>query len=292
MSDDAGFGISVVLPVYAGADPDHLRRALESVFAQTHPAEEVLVVEDGPLLPAHEQVLDRLGDAQPSLRRVRLEHNGGVAVATQAGVEAAAHPWIARMDADDLAMPERFARQLAVVRRGDVDVVGTAMVEFGDDEQVDVGLRAMPTEHDAIVRRMRRSNPLNHPTVLFRRSLALGVGGYRRLDHLEDYDLFARMWAAGARLHNLPEPLLHYRADDAMFARRRQTGIHRSELQLQRNLHDYGLVSRPGMLLNLVARTGFRLLPESLMRRAYRVLFHQPPAAGRYSDQPSERRIP
>jgi glycosyltransferase involved in cell wall biosynthesis len=275
VSADAGLGISVVLPVYAGADPDHLRRALESVFAQTHPADEVLVVEDGPLLPSHEQVLDELGHAQPSLRRVRLERNGGVAVATQAGVEAAGFPWIARMDADDIALPERFERQVAVVRRGDVDVVGTAMVEFGDDEQVDVGLRAMPSDHDAIVRRMRRNNPLNHPTVLFRRALALEVGGYRRLDHLEDYDLFARMWAAGARLENLPEPLLRYRADDAMFARRRQAGIHRAELRLQRNLHRYGLVSGPRMVVNVVARTGFRLLPEPLMRRAYRRLFHQ-----------------
>jgi glycosyltransferase involved in cell wall biosynthesis len=267
--------LSVVMPVHAGADVGHLDRALTSVFDQTQPADEVLVVEDGPLTPAHDQLLSSLSTAHPSLRRIRLSRSGGVAVAVQAGVEAAQSAWIARMDSDDVALPHRFASQLEAVHSGRYDVIGSAMVEMGEHEDVSLGVRRMPENHEDIARLLRRSNPLNHPTVVFRRSLVLRVGGYQPLPHLEDYDLWARIWAAGGVLHNLTEPLVLFRGGDAMLSRRRQRGVHRAEWQLQQNLRSYGLISRPQMLQNLVARTAFRMLPKPLLRYAYRRLFHE-----------------
>jgi len=269
------FGLSVVMPVHAGVDVRHLERALTSVVEQTHPAREVVVVEDGPLTPQHDRLLTSWEEAHASLRRIRLSQQGGVAVALQAGLEGAQNPWIARMDSDDVALPHRFAAQLEAVRTGLYDVVGGAMIEFDSDEHETIGIRRMPQDHAAIVRLMRVNNPLNHPTVVFRRSLVLDVGGYRSLPHLEDYDLWARVWAAGGILHNLPEPLVRFRADARMLARRRQPGIYRAELELQHNLRRYGLISWPRMVFNVVVRTVFRLLPTPLMARLYRSLFHQ-----------------
>lgn len=266
--------LAVVLPVYAGADAEHLRLALVSVIDQTVPPAEIVVVEDGPLRTAQRAVLDDLGATTDAMRRVRLDENAGVAVAVQAGVESAASPWIARMDADDIAVPHRFAAQLDAIATGAYDVVGAAMTEFEGDPGNVVGIRRLPEEHAAIARFLKRANPVNHPTVVFRRDLAMEVGGYRPLAHLEDYDLWARMLVGGARFHNLPEPLLLFRSGDSMLARRRQRGVFRAEVTLQRNLHDYGLISRPRMAANLVARTAFRALPRSLMRRAYRRIFH------------------
>jgi glycosyltransferase involved in cell wall biosynthesis len=274
MRDDP-FTLSVVMPVHAGADVDHLERALTSVFEQTWPADEVVIVEDGPLTPDHDRLLSTFEQAHLSMRRVRLHQQSGVAAALQTGLEAAQGPWIARMDSDDVALPHRFATQVEAIRSGRYDVIGAAMIEFDSDEQETTGIRRMPEDHAAIVRLMRVNNPLNHPTVVFRRSLVVGVGGYRPLPHLEDYDLWARVWAAGGRLHNLPEPLVRFRADARMLARRRQAGVHRAELELQRNLRRYGLISRPRMVFNLALRTGFRLLPGPLMARLYRRLFHQ-----------------
>ena len=266
--------VTVVLPVYAGADEAHLLLALASVIDQTVPAAEILVVEDGPLRRTQLAVLDDLEAATPAMRRVRLDENAGVAVAVQAGVEAASSPWIARMDADDIAVPHRLEAQLDAIATGGYDVVGAAMTEFDGDPANVVGVRRMPEEHAAIAAFLKRANPVNHPTVLFRRDLALEVGGYRPLPHLEDYDLWARMLVGGATFHNLPEPLLLFRSGDSMLARRRQRGVFRAEVTLQRNLHDYGLISRPRMAANLAARTVFRALPRPLMRRAYRLLFH------------------
>jgi hypothetical protein len=116
-------------------------------------------------------------------------------------------------------------------------------------------------------------NPFNHPTVCVRRDVALTSGGYADLPYLEDYDLWARMVARGARVGNLAEPLVLFRGGAASLSRRRARGVARSEWRLQRNLVSYGLVSRPRGVWNWCARTAFRSLPRWVMRRAYRRLF-------------------
>lgn len=266
-------GLSVVLPVYAGVDSGHLRAALTSIVHQTAPPAELLVVEDGPLLPCQIAVLEECAAMFPALRRVALKMHQGVAVALQTGLKAASGTWVARMDADDIALPTRLEAQEQAMASGRYDVVGAAMLEFRDDPEKVVGVRRMPEEHQAIAAYLRRGNPINHPTVVFNRQLALDVGGYRRLDQLEDYDLWARMLVAGARFHNLPEPLVLFRAGNAMLARRKQRGVFRNEVVLQRGLRAYGTIGYTRSWVNLVMRTTFRLLPAPLMAVAYRRIF-------------------
>lgn len=275
MSTQPDIALSVVLPVYAGADPDHFRAALASVYAQTLRPVEILVVEDGPLTPAHYDVLAGFAGEQPPPRRITLPDNRGAAAANQAGLAAASCPWIAKADADDINEPDRFALQAAALSAGGWDLVGTAMTEFDDGTGTVIGVRSMPEAPADITRAARANNPFNHPTVVYRRDLALAVGGYGPPAHMEDYDLLARMLAAGARATNLPHALVRFRGGDAMLARRRSPGILRSELQMQRNLHEYGLISGPRMALNLALRTTYRLLPTQMLRWANRILFHR-----------------
>ena len=91
---------------------------------------------------------------------------------------------------------------------------------------------------------MRFNNPVNHPTAMYRRELALRVGGYPAMRFMQDYDLMARMLAGGARMMNLPEPLVLFRAGDGMLRRRSARGYLALERELQRNLRSYGLVGR------------------------------------------------
>jgi len=275
VSTSASVDLTVILPVYIGADPAHFRQALESVYAQTYPATEIIVVEDGPLADDHRAVLDEFADRDPIPTRVSLPENKGVAEAVQTGLDSARSEWIARVDADDINEPDRFARQVAAIIADDWDLVGSAMTEFDDRSGRVLGVRSMPTDPEAIARIMRANNAFNHPTVVFRRESALTVGGYRPVPYMEDYDLFARMLAAGARATNLVDPLVRFRGGDAMLARRRTPGIFRAEIRMQRNLRAYGLISAPRALINLVLRTAYRLLPTPALRLANRVLFHR-----------------
>lgn len=274
MSEEA-ITLSVLLPVHAGVAADHFARALESVLDQTRPPDEVVVVEDGPLTPEHRLVIERLVETHPAAVVVRLEENSGAGVANQAGLRAASGTWIVKMDADDVCLPTRIETEMAALEVSGADVCGAAMLEFEVSEEHVVAVRRNPTTPEAIARRMKVNNPINHSTAIYRRELALEVGGYPDLRFMQDYDLFARLLAHGARFINLPEPLVLFRADPGMFRRRSARTMLGYERVLQRNLVRYGLIGRGRATVNLVLRGGVRLLPPRLLRATYSLLFRR-----------------
>jgi glycosyltransferase involved in cell wall biosynthesis len=261
--------LSVLLPVYAGVAAPHLAEALASIAAQTLPAREVVIVEDGPLTSEQHEVLDAFAGGREGVVRVVLPVNGGAGVANQAGLEAATGAWIAKADADDVLVPTRFERQVEALRETGADLCGSAMWEFDDDPDRPVRLRLNPLTHDEIARRMRFNNPINHPTTVYRRGLALEVGGYPTMRFMQDYDLFARLLAGGARMTNLEEPLVRFRAGDTMRRRRSARGYLALELELQRRLRSYGVIGPVRMARNLLVRWTFRMLPQHAIRHAY-----------------------
>ena len=258
--------LSVLLPVHASVDPDALAAALDSVAAQTRTADEIVIVEDGPLPTCLTALLDAAADDLPQTIRVRLEVNGGAGVANQAGLLAASGDWIGKVDSDDISAPERFEMQLCALLTSGADLCGSAMLEFDADPEHPSRLRDAPLSHASIKRRMRFNNPINHPTVVYRRKAALDCGGYPEFRYMQDYALFARMLAGGSRMMNLPEPLVSFRAGDAVHKRRHADGYVALERQLQKELPLCGVVGPARAWLNLVVRITYRKLPEGLMR--------------------------
>ena len=264
---------SVLLPVYFRDRSDHLRRAFaSSVTDQTLRPDEVVVVCDGPLGARLQEAVEEVcADSPVPLRRVTLPRNVGLGPALNAGLAACTHDVVARMDADDVSLPQRFARQLPVIDQG-ADIVGSALLEFDEDEDDIVGVRTPPLTEPEITSWSRFHQPFNHPTVVFRKSLVQAVGGYEDVPLLEDYWLFARLIARGARVANVPEPLVKYRVGEGAFSRRGGLPMLRSELRLQHLLYDSGFTTRRQYARNLVVRGGYRLVPEAVRRHAYRSL--------------------
>ena len=157
----SGETVSVLLPVHAGIPVKTFRAALDSLAAQTRPADEVVVVEDGPLTVDHDQVIDQYAASRGGVVRVRLATNQGAGVANGAGLRAATGTWIAKMDADDVLLPHRFETQLAALEETGADLCGAAMWEFDHDPERPTRLRTTPATHVAIARRMRFNNPVN-----------------------------------------------------------------------------------------------------------------------------------
>lgn len=262
--------VSAVMPVHEGVLPEHLDQACESLLAQTCLPDEIVVVHDGPLRDAHLAVLDNLTESHPAVVTVALASNAGPGVANQAGLEAASAAWIAKVDADDICLPHRVERQLEAVAGGRVEVCGSAMLEFAQDGEKPSALRRAPKTQEAIGKRLRYNSPVNHPTAFYLRSAAIDAGGYPPWRSMEDYALFARMYARGARMVNLDEPLVLFRATPDVTARRRSTTARSLEIVLQRELRDLGLVGTPQMLWNVAWRTGFRMLPPPAVRMVSR----------------------
>lgn len=263
---------TLLLPVYAGNSVAHLREAFESsVQRQTRRPDEVVVTVDGPVPSDLETALADLVAASPiPTRLVRLPVNRGLATALNAGIADIDTEYVARMDADDVSLPERFERQLAAIEADDLDVLGTALAEFTGADDVDVATRTPPLADD-IRRRARWAQPFHHPTVVYRRAAVLAAGGYpTEVGRVEDYVLFARMLVGGARAGNLAEPLLRYRVDGGAYDRRGGWQMFRDELRLQSELRRIGLTTRAQCVRNVVLRGGYRLAPTWFRRRVYR----------------------
>jgi glycosyltransferase involved in cell wall biosynthesis len=262
---------SLLLPIYALDSPEFLVRAFHSsVHEQSRPPDEVVLVRDGPVPQALEEAIAMLAaTSRVPVVRVDLDANVGLGQALHLGLAACTHEIVARIDADDVSVPVRFAVQLPLIESG-LDLVGSALLEFDGSEDDIVGLRTPPTEQSEIRRWSRFADPFNHPTVVYRRSAVLAAGGYRDLPLMEDYWLFARMIANGATVANVAEPLVKYRIGEGAYRRRGGWHLLRSEITLQRRFRASGFVSRPQFVRNLAVRGGYRLVPEFVRRQAYR----------------------
>lgn len=200
--------VSWLLPVKNGMP--FLPETLASIAAQTERDFEVLVWDngstDGTLEELHRWIPVRLPG------RIISGDPRGVGGALAGLVALSSAEFCARLDADDLALPDRLARQLTFLQANPgVTVVGTALATINAAGRNLETTLSYPLTHEEIVIRALTENPLGHPSVLFRRATVLAAGNYHELPNVEDYDLWLRMAAAGHQLANLPDALTRYR---------------------------------------------------------------------------------
>lgn len=203
--------LSVVMAVYNG-EP-FLGEAVESILTQTFGDFEFIIIDDG----STDGTAARLAAYAAADPRVRVvtQGNQGLIASLNRGCALARGTYIARMDADDISAPERFARQLAhLTAYPEIDVLGTAM------QRIDAaGQRLTVLENPVLPGFLRWMLifhcGISHSSVMFKRTVFEKVGGYDpAMAHVEDYDLWCRM-SAFARLENLPDVLLYYRIHGA-----------------------------------------------------------------------------
>lgn len=264
--------ITAFLPVYHRVPVWQFERSLRSLHEQTMPAAQILITVDGPV-PDDLAAAVRAAEDDETTDVLWLPENRGVGVAMQEALKHADHRWFARQDADDISLSHRFETLWALLETGEYAAVGGAMAEFESDEQNVVRTRRLPSSAKAARAYARTNNPINNPTSIIDGERALALGGVRDLYLMEDYDIIARLLGDGGEIANTDEVVVLFRADEGMFKRRKSKGLLQAEWQMQRNLHSYGLISRPRMIVNFLARSAFRALPMPLLRRAYKLLF-------------------
>ncbi|MCK6263240.1 glycosyltransferase [Vibrio sp. ZSDE26] len=203
--------LSVLISLYDGEIADYFSLAMESLVVQTLPAEEVVLVIDGPVRLELENAIIYWSDKLP-LKLVRLNVNQGLARALNIGLKHCTHDLVARMDTDDLSHSYRFKQQVEfMTNHCDVDICGAycdVISESGDKYDK----LTVPTEHDEI-KRLIWSCPMIHPSVMFKKEKILKIGGYsetapRRQD---DYELWIRAVSSGLVFANISMELISYR---------------------------------------------------------------------------------
>jgi len=199
--------VSVVMPVYNAAR--FLGEAMESILAQSFKDFELIAIDDGST-DGSAEILERYARADRRVRVFRREHQR-LPATLNFGCEIAAGKYIARMDADDIALPTRFERQVEFLdRHPRVAILGTQLERIREDgTRIDV--TNVPLEHAEIDANMQKFCCMFHPTVMMRAEAVRALGGYREAFFAaEDHDLWLRA-AEHYELANLPEILLRYR---------------------------------------------------------------------------------
>lgn len=203
------------MPVWNGER--HLREAIESILGQTERNFEFLIIDDGST-DSTVEIIESYRD--PRIRLIRQEHEGIVA-ALNRGVKEARAEWIARMDADDIAYPGRFERQLAALRaRPDAVLCHTQIHIMGEARYVTPAGRFVRGEALTQLRLCYQS-AIVHPTVVFRKEAFLACGGYLEEErHAEDFGLWGRLVKAGPVI-GIPNPLLDFRVHQGSISKQK-----------------------------------------------------------------------
>ena len=213
--------ISVLMSVYVKENPTFLRDAINSIQNQTLKPSELVLVEDGPLTHELYQVLDQVeAESNIQVKRYPLEHNQGLGLALRQGVLQCQYDIIARMDTDDIAVPNRFEKQVQLMEKDNLDLLGGHIAEFIDNPDEIVSYRRVPTQHADIVAYQRMRSAFNHMTVMFKKDMVLKAGNYEDGLYMEDDLLWLNMIAAGAKTGNLDQILCKVRVGAGMFERR------------------------------------------------------------------------
>ncbi|MBR1456679.1 MAG: glycosyltransferase, partial [Oscillospiraceae bacterium] len=262
----------VLMSVYQKEKAENLKAAMDSIWRQTVPTDDFVLVCDGPLTPELDAVVAEMEAQHPGvLHVVRLEENRGLGSALNTGLRACGHALVARMDSDDISRPDRCEKQLRVFAAQPELAICSGIVEEFSDSPAHVDARRIPPEtHEEILAFAKSRNPFNHPCVMYRKAAVEAVGSYRHFYLLEDYYLWIRMLQAGARGYNLQEPLLWMRAGPQMYRRRSGAEYAKSQRALFKYMRDAGMIGTPRYYASVVERTCASLIPNGLRELVYR----------------------
>ena len=263
---------SVITSVYKSDVPEYVRTALESTFNQTLMPDEVVCVADGPIPDELKVVVEEFHAKYPEIMHpLYLEKNGGLGEAMRIASLEAKYDYLARMDSDDICMPDRFEKQMRCFEEDpELSAVGGMITEFVDTPENIVTKRVLPLEDKDIKRFMKSRCGVNHVTVIFKKEDLLKAGNYRSDFRQEDYYLWARMMKVGCKFKNIPDVVVNVRSGADQFARRSGWSYYLDHCAIFRYMYHEGLISWSRMAYNYIVRFVVQfLMPNGLRTWVY-----------------------
>lgn len=230
--------VSVIMSTY-NEDAEQLSTSIESILKQSYNNIEFIIINDNPKNEQLRAVLGKYAQMDKRIVLVENEENMGLVNSLNRALSYARGSFIARMDADDIARPDRIMLQMSYLKNNGMDFVG-GCIHYIDEENHSLRhTLKVPAMHEQICRAIRWGNCLPHPTWIVKKEVYETLGGYRLIPHAEDYDFILRALNAGYQLGNVPCTVLDYRV--------RTTGISVSNRVEQNMIRNYLAANRQGV---------------------------------------------
>ena len=266
------YDFSVIMSVYKSDNPEQLDVALDSIINQTLPPNEIILVVDGPVSDESVKVLENKKKVCPEFKVFYQKENKGLGAVLRIAVANAQYDYLARMDSDDIALPNRFELQMNEFKKDDnLSLVGGMITEFAETPENIISKRILPCSDEDIKQFMKSRCGVNHMTVIMKKEDLLKAGNYQPDFRQEDYFLWARMILAGCTFKNIPEVVVNVRSGYDQFARRGGLKYYKDVLKFNRWMYEKKLISLPRMVYNDCVRGLVQfLLPNSIRTFIYK----------------------
>lgn len=267
---------SILMSIYYKEDNQHFNRAMQSIWdEQTVKPNEIILVKDVPM-PLPEALCKSINIWQEKLGKVLkvVLHEGvGIGPAKHLGIKHCTNELIAVMDTDDIALPDRFEQQLQVFENNDIDVCGTWVSEFENDESYIISYRRVPEFHNEIIVFAKSRNPISHPTVMYKKSAVLKAGNYSKYKRNEDYNLFVKLIMSGAKFYNIQKPLVNMRIGNGQVENRRSSwGNIVSLFIMHKEFYKIGFLNFYELIKNISILFLVLTLPKVLVKKIYKLI--------------------
>ncbi len=261
---------SVLMSVYVKEKAEYFQKSIESMLEQTVPANDFVIMCDGPLTDELEQVIAKVTTEHPGLFQIiRLQTCGGLGNALRQGITCCKNELIARMDSDDISSRDRCEKQLKMFKQQDLAIVGGNITEFADDISNINAVRKVPETNEEIRSFAKRRNPFNHPTIMFRKSAVLKAGNYIDCKGFEDYYLWVRMLKNGSKGYNIQDTLVYMRTDAGMYERRGSLSYAWLGVRARWRIYKTGYSSFTDFLVSGSAQVIMSMIPVKLRANFY-----------------------
>ena len=265
---------SVLISVYCKEKAEYLIECLESMVHQTVEPSEIVIVKDGKLTVELEDVLTEYKTKYQRLFKfVCLEKNVGLGLALAEGIKNCSYELIARMDSDDISIPNRCELQLREFAQDPLlDVCGGYIKEFCDSKEGVVSIRKVPLVDSEIKEYQKRRDAVNHVTVMFKKSKVLEAGNYQHALLMEDSLLWTNMILHGATFKNIADYLVYVRTGADMFKRRGGLKYFKKYKNGRKIILQTGYISKWDYYHTLLVQLIFSILPNSVREFVYEKL--------------------
>lgn len=266
---------SVLMSVYKNDNPIFFKRALESIYENKNlKPSEIVVVKDGPVSIELEMVLaqwESKNSSSVNIKIIGLKENVGLGEALRIGLTHCSHKLVARMDADDISMPDRFELQYQfLLLNPKVSLVGGSIEEFVHEGNKPLCKRVPPRNAD-IMKYAKFRNPVNHVTVMFRKEDIVSVGSYMTMHGFEDYFLWVRLLKNGYSIANIFNVLVRVRLGENFNARRSGFLYIKREVKFLFQIYKIGFLTKFNLFKMLSTRMPLRILPPFALSAVYRL---------------------
>ena len=253
---------------YFRTTKEELKVSLDSINSQIYKASGTILVLDGEIKNELEELINQYKKSM-HIKIIRIKNNIGLGLALRKGLEFCTKKYVLRFDTDDYNLPNRSLKQIEYIEKGGYDIISSWIYEFEENKDQIKRIKKVPLDHLNISKSIYFRNPMNHPSICFKRKSIINLdGGYRNCLYYEDYDLWIRALFGNLKFANMNDLLVGMKVTNQIESRKGLKLVF-CELRLLKTFNEKSLIHMIKFLPFYFIRSLTRLLPNLFLKKFY-----------------------